>query len=113
MSKAGLRDWIIQRLTAVYLGICTLLMTIYFFSRSSLDFIDWLTLFHHPTFQIAALIALLALCWHAWIGVWTIITDYINCSILRMAAQTLVLFLLIAYFFWGVVILFWGLSIGL
>lgn len=114
MSNTGLRDWIIQRVTAIYLGIYIILMAICLLTHSSMDFRNWINFLGSPTLQIATLIALLALCWHAWVGVWTIITDYINCPVLRMTVQALVLFVLIAYFFWGVVILFWGLgtSIG-
>lgn len=113
MSKAGLRDWIIQRLTAVYLAIYILLMSLCFLAHGTITFVDWVSLFHHTTFQVTTLVALLALCWHAWVGVWTIITDYINCPFLRMTVQAIVLLLLIAYFFWGIIILFWGLNFGL
>lgn len=113
MSKTGLKDWIIQRLTAMYLGLYIILMAICLLAHSPLHYINWLSLFSNTAFQVVTLLALVALCWHAWIGIWTVITDYIHAPVVRMIVQTLVFLVLLAYLFWGAILILWGISFGL
>ena len=44
----------------------------------------WHALFHCAWFQIASLVALFTVSLHAWIGIWTVTTDYIKCTALRL-----------------------------
>lgn len=72
-----------------------------------LSFVQWHTLFSNNLFRIASLIALLALSLHAWIGIWTVTTDYMKCTALRLSVQMLVVLWLLSQFIWGLMIL-WG-----
>ena len=100
---SGLRDWKIQRLSAVILalyGIYVLLMS----WGHTTDFDSWVLVFEHPSMRATTVVALVALLFHAWIGVWTITTDYLKASFLRLLVQGFVLCLLGGYGVWGFMI---------
>lgn len=104
-SHSGLRDWVIQRISAIVIGLYTLFVAGYLFENRPLYFAQWQTLFHSAWVQIATGITLIAVLWHAWIGLWTVLTDYIKISALRLVLQTVVLVLLLGYLLWGIEIL--------
>lgn len=105
VNHQGLQDWVIQRLSAVVMVVYLVFMTIYLFSHADLSFIEWHALFAKPWMKIATLLFIAALLYHAWIGMWTIFTDYIKPFALRSVLDCLVLLLLISCFIWGVMML--------
>jgi len=52
-------------------------------------------------------LALWLLVLHAWIGIWTVTTDYLRQMGLRVTVQVLVALFLISQFIWGLMII-WG-----
>ena len=107
LTGNGLKDWLIQRVTAVYFAAYSLFLIGYWITHAPLQYSVWQGLFHCTTVQIASLIALLALSLHAWIGIWTVTTDYIKCAVVRVSVQMLVALLLMSQFIYGIMIL-WG-----
>ncbi len=103
----GLKDWLIQRFTAVFLGGYTIYLLIYLINNPGLSFQDWSHCFSSPLAQIATFIALVCVSLHAWIGIWTVATDYIKPAMLRWAFLGVVMTFLMGYFAWGIRIL-WG-----
>ena len=78
LTRNGLSDWMVQRVTAVVLGSYTLFMFGFFALTSDLDYQQWQGLFSAMWFKIYTLAALLALGGHIWIGMWTVATDYVK-----------------------------------
>ena len=79
-----------------------------------LSFEVWSALFGQTWMQLATLLTLLATCAHAWIGMWTVGTDYLRGRTmgpkgdqLRGIYQVVCGLLLVAYVLWGIKIL-WG-----
>lgn len=107
LSGNGLRDWLIQRATSVYFAGYSLFLLGYLIAHPKLQFHQWHNLFYNIFFQVASVIALAMLSLHAWIGIWTVTTDYLKPLIIRLSVQILVAFLLMAQFAWGIKIL-WG-----
>lgn len=105
VSHQGLRDWVIQRLSAVYMAIYFTAMIVYFACHSGLTFAQWHGLFAFVPMKIATMILVVGLLFHAWIGIWTIFTDYIKAPILRAVLNSLVWLALGACFFWALLIL--------
>jgi succinate dehydrogenase / fumarate reductase membrane anchor subunit len=77
----------------------------FFFAHPHLIFMTLRVYFLTPWVQIFTLIALVSLFLHAWVGMWTVITDYIKPAMLRFVAEALVILTLVIYFFWGIEIL--------
>ncbi len=109
LTGNGLRDWLIQRITAVILGLYFFLLMGFIFLHPDMQYQQWATLFQMPWFRIASLLALISLALHAWIGVWTVTTDYLKCTALRIGVQVLVFLVLLTSLIWGIEI-FWGLT---
>lgn len=105
LTGNGLRDWIIQRYTAVYLAIYTLFLLLFIISHPHMDYLVWRQLFSHNVMRIASLIAFISIALHAWIGMWTVFTDYVKCYCLRLTLYLLMLVALLGWFVWGIQIL--------
>ena len=113
-GRSGLYDWVVQRVSAVILLFYILYLTYVFISQPDMQFQDWQAIFANSSVRIFSLIALLSLCAHAWIGMWTIATDYLTPRMLgasgnkvRFLFELLCLIVLFIYLIWGIKIL-WG-----
>ena len=114
LSRSGLSDWIIQRVSAVILAAYTLCIVGSFVLHPEMDYVTWRGIFDSTVMRIFSFIALAALCAHGWIGMWTISTDYITAlqfgraaTFLRLLFQLGCILLVAVYLVWGVQI-FWG-----
>lgn len=107
LTGNGLKDWLIQRVTAVYFAAYIIFLFAFFLSHTDLNFEQWHELFSNILFQIATTIALFALSLHAWIGIWTVTTDYMKCTVIRLSVQLFVVLWLLSQFIWGLMIV-WG-----
>jgi len=109
LGRSGLQDWLLQRITAVILAVYSLFLLVFILKHQPLQFQDWHDLFAHSAVRYFSLSALISLALHAWIGVWTVITDYIKANFIRLYAQLLLLGLVVSNTLWGIKIL-WNLS---
>jgi len=115
LSRSGLRDWLIQRVTSFILGAYFLFILIFILCHPSMDFNTWSNLFSTTVMRIFSFLALLSMVCHAWIGIWTISTDYFTDRMqgpkaltIRLLFQAVFALLLAIYLVWGVQII-WGL----
>jgi succinate dehydrogenase / fumarate reductase, membrane anchor subunit len=104
LTGNGLKDWLIQRVTAIYFAAYSIFLCVFLLMHSDLSYAQWHQLFSCHMFQIATIIALFALTLHAWIGIWTVTTDYMKCTRLRVSVQMLVVLWLLSQFIWGLMI---------
>ena len=114
LGRSGLFDWIVQRLSAIVLLAWTAYLAVGLMLAPEPGYAGWQARFDGTFMQIFSLIALLSLCAHAWIGVWTVTTDYLNTAHLgragtavRLSTQAACALLTLAYRLWGARI-FWG-----
>ena len=111
-SRNGLSDFIVQRVTAYILAAYTVFLVGYLLIQGDISYADWQSLFAQTWMQIFTLLALLSTCAHAWIGMWTIGTDYIRehyfgsgANGIRLIYQVVCILTLASYLIWGVKIL--------
>lgn len=109
LTGNGLRDWLAQRFSSLVIAGYFFVLIGFFYLHPQLDFATLRTFFTSTWMQIFTLVTLLSLVLHAWVGIWTVITDYINPIALRLLAQVLIILALVIYFFWGIEIL-WRLA---
>lgn len=107
LTLKGLRDWLQQRVTAVILGLYTIFIVAFIVSHSQMGFFEWQDLFNNNWMRIASLLALASIILHAWIGLWTVSTDYLKPIWLRLVFQVTIALVLLGLLFWGIEIL-WG-----
>lgn len=105
VKHQGLQDWVIQRVSAILMGIYFIVFLAYFLIHGQWSFADWHNLFAQTWMKIATIIVLLGMLYHAWIGIWTIFTDYVKPFVLRCILNCLVLLTLVACLLWGIMIL--------
>lgn len=105
VSHKGLRDWVVQRVTAAFMAVYSIGLMAYLVFTPGLSFAEWHGLFGQAWMKVATIMFIGAILAHAWVGMWTIFTDYVKCAVLRGILHTLVFFMLTACFIWGVLIL--------
>ena len=103
----GLRDWLIQRITAVIMVIYTFVITGYLIIQPAIDYNAWTLLFSSNVVRTFTLLFLLCIFYHAWIGVRDIVMDYVKPAAVRLFLYVLVIITLMLYVIWSVQIL-WG-----
>ncbi len=104
-SGRGLRDWLIQRATAVYMFVYLFALVWKLICASPLTYITWQAMFATSCMRVATVLFFLCLIQHAWIGMWTVATDYIKPVALRILFYGFVLIVLLGCFVWAVDIL--------
>jgi len=100
INRRGLYEWVVQRVSAVFIGVYSIYLFIYFLAHQPLSYSAWHALFIHVSMKIITVIVLLSLLWHAWIGLWTVLTDYVKRRLVRFLLETLIIILLLSYFIW-------------
>lgn len=103
----GLRDWLIQRISAVVMAVYSLFMAVYLLMQPRLDYDVWTGLFSSLVMRTFTLLFLMCLFYHAWIGMRSIVMDYVKPAGLRLAIHVMVILASLLYTIWSVQIL-WG-----
>ncbi len=106
LGRSGLHDWFIQRVSAVVVAAYVISLFVYF-AGNDVSYESWRSLYAGNAFKVFSLVTLIALTAHAWIGMWTVFTDYIKPVAVRFVAQALLIIASLAVLVWGVTIL-WG-----
>ena len=101
----GLRPWLIQRVSAVYLALFTVYAGVTLLMAGDFGYEQWLGWLFRPANTIAAGLFVIALLMHAWVGIRDIILDYVHNTLVRMVAFTLVIVVLVSSGLWSARIL--------
>jgi succinate dehydrogenase membrane anchor subunit len=103
----GLRDWLLQRITALLMVLYLVLLAGYLLMQPNLDYDVWTALFSSQVVRTFTMLFMLSLFYHAWVGIRDIVMDYIKPAWLRLTIHVLVIMALLLYAIWAVEI-FWG-----
>ena len=102
----GLRAWLLQRLTAVYILVYMILAAWLGWSTAPADFNSWHQLFRHPVPNIATVFLFAAVFYHVWVGVRDILVDYVKPQPIRFTALVFTALLLLSMMLWIVFLMF-------
>ncbi len=105
LSRRGVQDWLAQRVTAIIIFAYTFLMMPRLFCPHLNTHIAWQALFAHTWVKVATLLTVASILWHAWIGLWTVFTDYVKSAGLRCLLQILVILVLAAIGLWALLLM--------
>ena len=103
----GLTDWLIQRLTAVVMVVYTVLLLGVALWNGGIDYPLWRSLLAHGGFKLASFLFVVALLYHAWIGMRDIYMDYLKPVGVRLTLEAVTVVVLVGYLGWTIQIL-WG-----
>jgi len=107
LTRSGLADFVIQRVTAVVLGAYTLCILGFFLTATPVTHASLTSYFWSTPMQIFSTLAAVSIAAHAWIGMWTIGTDYLRpahvpaATIIRFMYQIVCLLVLFIYLIWS------------
>ena len=105
LTGSGSRDWVVQRISAVVLAVYSLVMLAWFLTHQP-TFELWQGFMLSLPMRLFTLLMILALAGHAWVGMWTVLTDYVKSNGLRFVLQSAMILAVLVYLFWGVMIFF-------
>ncbi len=96
----GLRPWGIQRVSAVYIVVFILYVSYSLLSSDVLAYESWNAWLYHPFNTTMVGIFVIALLFHAWIGMRDVVLDYVHNIMLRIFILALLVGVLIGCGLW-------------
>jgi succinate dehydrogenase / fumarate reductase membrane anchor subunit len=105
----GLRDWLMQRVTAVVIAVYLLVLLGILMFNPGMDLAAWKSIASGQVFRLATFVALVSVMLHAWVGMRDIFMDYIRSTVVRLSLEVAVIGALLAYLGWTIQIL-WGMK---
>jgi succinate dehydrogenase / fumarate reductase membrane anchor subunit len=98
----GVRDWLVQRATAVLMALFTLvLLASVILHKGPIGYDLWAGIFSAQWMKVLTLSVIVALAWHAWVGVRNVWMDYARPDSLRLVLQVFTIVWLVACVGWG------------
>ena len=102
---SGLRAWLVQRVTALYMLFFIVFLLVHFLRTPAASYPAWHAWMLSPAISIATLVFFIALLAHTWIGMRDVILDYVKPLAVRVFALALLGFFLIGLGTWVIRIL--------
>ncbi len=103
----GLRDWLLQRITAVVMLAYTIGLIFFLVMVSGASFQGWKALMGMTWVRVFTSVSIIALALHAWVGVRDIWMDYVKPLGLRLTLHVLTILWLVASLVYAVTVV-WG-----
>ena len=102
----GWRDFLVQRLSAVVMALFTLLVLAeVIFTRGPLTYDKWAGIFSSQWMKSLTFVLIVALIWHAWIGMCSIWYDYGKPTGVRLFLQAVTAVWLVGCAGWAIQVL--------
>jgi succinate dehydrogenase / fumarate reductase membrane anchor subunit len=101
----GMRDWLIQRVTAVLMALFTALLLVQLLMPGPLGYDRWAGIFSAQWMKVITFVVIVSLAWHAWVGMRDIWMDYVKSVAVRLTLQVLTLVWLVGCAGWAVQVL--------
>jgi len=102
----GLRDWLVQRVTAVLMLVFTLLLLAQvLFTAGPIGYDKWAGIFAQQWMKVLTFVVIVSLAWHAWVGMRDVWMDYIKPVGTRLVAHVLTIVWLVGCAGWAVQVL--------
>ena len=102
----GLRDFLAQRGTACLMAVFTIvLLAQVIFTKGAIGYDTWAGIFATQWMRVLAFSVILALAWHAWVGVRDILMDYVHATGMRLLMQMLTIVWLVGCAGWALQVL--------
>lgn len=105
-TASGLRAWVLQRVSAIYLALFFLYLIAQWMAAPPADYAAWRAWIGHPVMNVASLLFVAAVLLHAWVGLRDILIDYVHPTALRVGLLAGTGLGLLACGFWAAAVLF-------
>lgn len=101
----GFRDWLSQRVSAALMAIFTLALVVQVLLPGPISYDKWAGIFAAQWMKLLTFTVVVALLWHAWVGMRDIWMDYIKPVGLRLVLQVATIVWLLGCAGWAVQVL--------
>jgi succinate dehydrogenase / fumarate reductase membrane anchor subunit len=101
----GSRDWLVQRVTAALMALFTLVLLVQLLLPGELGYDRWAGIFASQWMRVLTFVVIVALAWHAWVGVRDIWMDYVKPVGVRLLLQVVTIVWLVGCAGWAVQVL--------
>ena len=102
----GLRDWLAQRVTGLLMALFTVIVLAQvLMTKEPIGYDQWSGIFSAQWMKALTFSVIVALLYHAWVGLREILMDYIKPLYLRLALQVFSIVWLVACAGWAVQVL--------
>ncbi len=102
----GMRDWLAQRVTAVLMVLFTLALLLQvLLKKGPIGYDLWAGIFAAQWMKFITFTVILALAYHAWVGMRNIWMDYIKPAGLRLTLEIFTIFWLLGCMGWSIQVL--------
>ena len=102
----GVRDWLVQRVTATLMALFTLaLLAQVIFSSGPIGYEVWAGIFAAQWMKALTFVVFVALAFHVWIGMRDIWMDYVKPAGIRLALHMFTIVWLLSCLGWAVQVL--------
>ena len=99
----GWRDFLVQRLSAVLMAVFTLVLLVQvLFTKGPIGYDVWAGIFAAQWMKALTFAVIVALIWHAWIGMNSIWLDYVKAAGMRLAMQAFTVIWLVSCGGWAI-----------
>lgn len=106
----GLRAWILQRVSAVYLAVYFVVAGFFLLTSPPANYAEWRGWIADPWINLATGLFILSLLIHAWVGIRNVVMDYAPHTGLRITLFSIIGMTLAGCGIWSVRILFYAAS---
>jgi len=96
----GLRPWVIQRVSAVYIVFFLVYAIVCFFTADSVTYDSWKGWLYDPLNTTVVGVFVIALLFHAWIGMRDVVLDYVHNIMLRIFILAMLIGVLLGCGLW-------------
>lgn len=105
-SNNALRGWLAQRATAALMAIFTLIVVLQvIFNKGPMGYDKWAGIFASQPMKVLTFVVILALAWHALLGMKEIYMDYIKPAGLRLTLRVVSVLWVVGCAGWAIQIL--------
>jgi succinate dehydrogenase / fumarate reductase membrane anchor subunit len=101
----GMRDWLSQRVTAVVMAVFTIAVIVQVLMPGEMGYEHWAAIFSRQWMKVLTFVTVLALLWHAWVGMRDVWMDYIKPVGIRLTLQVATIAWLVGCAGWAVQVL--------
>lgn len=101
----GFRDWLAQRVTAVIMALFTVVLLLQVLIGKPMGYDKWAGIFATQWMKVLTFVVIVALLYHAWVGMRDIWMDYIKPVGLKLSLQVFTIVWLVGCAGWAIQVL--------
>lgn len=101
----GFRDWLMQRVTGALMALFTFALVVQVLMPGEMNYVRWAGIFAQQWMKVVTFALIVALTWHAWVGVRDIWMDYVKPVGIRLALHVFTIVWLVGCAGWAIQVL--------